>query len=497
MAYVPTFRNDVFLCHAHNDDRPRRKGWVSAFRADLEQSLSDRLGKVKVFMDDELSPDERYRSKLENEVRKSAIFVPILSPSILLSRFCAEEYEWFEDSHRSTTKDTSVSLIFKVVRLPDLKGMIHYWARGIDSVPFYVKERGSDVVLQQNSQAYRDTLEFLAAKIAVRLDSLKSQFDPVFVAYRPNTSLSIEVRKLETALEDQGHQIYPGSIIIDFAQAREPLSAQIGESKYCVFLLGAEYNDQIEDLVQIAEEQNKERIFWIARQDYKRMDDIQRAFVRRLEASGLTLYTGDFFSGFQDFLESLPLHSPGPLNLESGSKNLVLYVISDKKGPKLDRARKVVEQIEKENSQQPEPVSLSPLRPVCPPDGPPSLISSQHEEILSSCDAVLIYWELGDKLWLRETWREIVDRKTDGRAAYRSAAIFSAKTDRERHIVIESLKAEEEVIGRPEPAQENVPAGTDPQPPGLMVENAIPERLFDPAKLRRFLTSLKGQSPSV
>jgi hypothetical protein len=480
MTYVPSVRHDVFICHAHNDDGPRGRGWVSQFKEDVEASLRRRLGpQIDVFMDDELAPDERYRGRLEEDIRSSALFIPIMSPSLILSEFCLDELNWFTESARPPSGNQHASLIFKSVLLPDLGGMYRYWCKGLTNVDFFISNRGVQIALDRTMPEYRAQIEYLSGKIAARLEDLKGQCDPVFLVSISSLQLSNEVRKLEAELRDDGHRVLPGVYIPDFSQARDLLSAQISESKYCVFLLNSEYNQQISELSEIAKEKRKRAVFWISPNDYKGMTHDQTEFVKGIEREGLEVYQNNFATQFYDRLKleaAKSLRQPGTESAQI-SNNVRLYVISNQKGSKQERASQLARQIEYENSLHPQPVILPPLQPVLPPDEPPSEFSRRHAEILNGCDAVLIYSQQqgeGDEKWLRDTWTEIKDRKGDGQAEYRSRAIFIAHPPNEdRAKTVRDLRADEEVIGK-----------------AAATRTLETERQFDEAKLHRFLTGL-------
>jgi hypothetical protein len=486
VTYVPTVHHDVFICHAHNDDSPRGSGWVSTFKKDLETSLRARLGTVDVCMDDELAPDEKYRGKLHDDVKSSALFVPVMSPSLLLSEFCNEELSWFRRSPRPTSSNQHASLVFKVVLLPDLDANYRFWVKGVTDVSFYVRTGNVDRVLRPGASQYTDQIEYLAGRVAGRLQDLRTQFDPVFVAKFSNLSLTDEVKKLEADLFGDGHRLLPGVFIPDFDAARGRLRAWIEESKFCIFILGSEYQVEFEELLAFAQESKKRSVFWIGTKEYEERSSKQGLFINKLQNDGLELYVGNLASRFYDRLKSNPEGSGFPEKTdESRSMNRIrFYVISDSKGPKLEKASQLVEQITNENLAQSTPIRLKPLQPLSPSDSLPSERIRQHEELLSSCDAILVDWVQGDKDWLRNTWREVVDRKTDGRAKYKSAAIFTSEpNNKDRTDVLKNLGAVEDVIGKHNPNYVNPGSNTVSSSPTL-------GRLFDPDKLRRFLASL-------
>jgi hypothetical protein len=491
-TFVPTVRHDVFICHAHGDDNPRGSGWVSLFKKDLENALRARLGFVNVFMDDELSPDDKYRGKLQDAVKGSALFVPVISPSLLLSEFCNEELSWFRRAPRVALGSEHASLVFKVVLLRDLDGNYRYWVRGVTDVSFYLCLQKVDRILKQGTEEYAAQMDYLAGSIAYRLQDLKTKFAAVFVVKFSNLSLGDEIKVLENELQGDGHRLLPGVYIPDFGEARGRLHAWIKDSKFCVFILGSEYQPEITDLLDFARENKKRSVFWIGTKEYEKRSSEQGRFISKLESDGLELHVGNLAHGVYDRLKSDHENAsyPLPANTSRLESKIRLYVISDSKGPRLEKAFQLAEQITKENREQPTPVQLKPFQLVSPSEGLPSEFVRQHEELLSSCDAVLIDWDRGDKYWLRDTWREVLDRKSDGRARYKSAAIFTSKPDDEaRKDVLKDLGAFEDVIGKPNPdlRKGDTSAMRSPTSEG---EGPSTKSLFDPGRLRRFLSSL-------
>lgn len=487
MTYVPKVCHDVFICHAHTDDRPRGKGWVSQFKKDLESNLKDRLGPAAdVFMDDDLSEDERYRPKLREQVQQTALFVPVMSPSLLRSEFCRDEFGWFRSSQRAVSANTYASLIFKAVKLPDLGGIMHYYARGVGEVKFFVEDNDVNVTLVKSDPRYEERIQRLGGSIATRLEDLRSQFAPVFVVYTSNLSLKDEVKRLEAVLFDDGHPVLPGAYIPDLGEAQELLRTQIEEAQYCVFLLGSEYSPELADLAEIASQHEKRSIFWISSSDYKQMTAEQRTFVERIEKEELEFYRGNLASKFYERLKLEPGRTAALLRMEGAASatSIRLYVICDHRKSSDEKTSEVVDRIKIENSKQLTPVTLARFEPLPPPQGQPSEVIRGHQENLGRCDAVFVYWDQGDRKWLRQTWTDIKDRKREGLASYKAAVIFASNpSDADAQALVRELNTDEEekvivedqVIGKVQSA----PAQTTGE-----------KRYFDPSKLHRFLSSL-------
>jgi hypothetical protein len=89
------FRNDVFLSYAHVDDLVDPAGWmwVSKFETDLRNRLEMVSGKsIVTFRDSSrLASFDRIDSRIEDELRNSAVLVAIVSPAYFSSEYCSKE----------------------------------------------------------------------------------------------------------------------------------------------------------------------------------------------------------------------------------------------------------------------------------------------------------------------------------------------------------------------------------------------------------------------
>ncbi|MCB1895069.1 MAG: toll/interleukin-1 receptor domain-containing protein [Zoogloeaceae bacterium] len=102
MAFSNHWRNDVFVSYAHTDNEigPSGVRWVSQFTQYLDTSLKQRLGCgdcLRVFFDKrDLSSNQELASTLD-EVRHSAIFIAITTPSYVNGSWTRRELEAFTE----------------------------------------------------------------------------------------------------------------------------------------------------------------------------------------------------------------------------------------------------------------------------------------------------------------------------------------------------------------------------------------------------------------
>ena len=115
MAFVPGAKNDVFISYAHFDNEGGATGerWVSDFRQRLESALKQRLGcPVDFYFDERSLEGHHVLTEILENVRHSAIFVPILSPSYVNRKWTTDELDAF------VSAEAANRIIFTIERLP-------------------------------------------------------------------------------------------------------------------------------------------------------------------------------------------------------------------------------------------------------------------------------------------------------------------------------------------------------------------------------------------
>jgi hypothetical protein len=101
MAFVPEFKNDVFVSYAHVDDEPMpgaKEGWVTTLIKGLRTGLSQKLGRSDVFelwIDHKLSRNVKITPQIMEMLQQTATLIVILSPGYLASDWCQREADTF------------------------------------------------------------------------------------------------------------------------------------------------------------------------------------------------------------------------------------------------------------------------------------------------------------------------------------------------------------------------------------------------------------------
>jgi hypothetical protein len=91
------FANDVFISYTHEDNGEEAGiHWVARFEAELKARLAQVSGQsIETWRDDRLSGADRFGPAIEEQLLKSAVLVPIVSPSYFTSVWCNTEREKF------------------------------------------------------------------------------------------------------------------------------------------------------------------------------------------------------------------------------------------------------------------------------------------------------------------------------------------------------------------------------------------------------------------
>jgi len=105
MAYVPGYEYDFFVSYASVDNKPASpedRGWVDALVGTLTDELARKLGRREAFtywMDkQDLRGNHEAENHIPEQVKRSAVFLAILSPGYAASTFCKLELDTFVDS---------------------------------------------------------------------------------------------------------------------------------------------------------------------------------------------------------------------------------------------------------------------------------------------------------------------------------------------------------------------------------------------------------------
>jgi len=90
MATVSRYDNEIFISYSHIDNQPfgdPRGGWVDIFHEQLQNFVNVHVGRrTKVWRDKRLTGGEAFSDEIEQQLRRSAILVSVISPGYISIR---------------------------------------------------------------------------------------------------------------------------------------------------------------------------------------------------------------------------------------------------------------------------------------------------------------------------------------------------------------------------------------------------------------------------
>src|SRR5580765_6635266 len=101
MSVVESYSNDIFISYSHIDNESFgdvRAAWVDIFHTQLQQFVDVHIGqRTKVWRGTRLRGAEVFSDEIEQQLRGSAVLVPVVSPGYLQSEWCNRELVGFAE----------------------------------------------------------------------------------------------------------------------------------------------------------------------------------------------------------------------------------------------------------------------------------------------------------------------------------------------------------------------------------------------------------------
>lgn len=189
MSYVPGYDYDFFVSYASVDNRPAPSadcGWVDFFVNILTSELARKLGRPDIFKpwidEQNLRGNHEVNRHIPDQVKRSALFLAILSPGYAASQFCQLELETFLNN----TRGFSVESLFIVEREQVVEGRhtmpepfrqqrkYRFWENDKDNK---ARTLGSPLPLVRNPEdrPYFRLVDDICKDMAEKLDELKNK----------------------------------------------------------------------------------------------------------------------------------------------------------------------------------------------------------------------------------------------------------------------------------------------------------------------------------
>ena len=434
---MTSFKKDLFISYAHIDNQPltpEQKGWISRFHASLEALLSMRLGQAaRIWRDDKLQGNDVFADEIVDQFAQTAVLISVLTPRYLNSEWCTREVREFcarAEQNGGMVVDNKAR-VFKVLKTPvDTQESLPAVVKDILGYEFFTLEDGTPLELdpaygEKFAQDYNRKVGILAWHVAqllkrLQTDSVASDKDAgLQTAAKPTIYLaecSYDRKKtreiLEGDLRRHGYTVLPDQQLprdeTSYAAAVERLLARCQLS---IHLVGTSYgavpdgpgNKSVTVLQnELAVKRSRSgallRVIWLPERTHSEQAS-QQAFIEALNHDAEVQFGADLITGdiealktqIHTTLKKLEEAERTPVAGEAGAGNRakLIYLICNEK----DRKATV------------------PVRKFCRDlgfevaipsfEGDATAVREAHRQLLTTCDAVLLFYGAGDEAWKR------------------------------------------------------------------------------------------------
>ncbi|MEX2272078.1 MAG: hypothetical protein WD690_11425 [Vicinamibacterales bacterium] len=485
------FEGDAFISYAHLDNLELvegRKGWVANLHRALEVRVGQLLGKSPhIWRDPKLQGNDLFGETLIEKLHRVAVLVTVVSPRYVKSEWTIRELKEFYAAaeEQGGIRVGDKARVFKVLKTPvalektppELRMLLGYEFFKVE--PETGKIREFDEIFGPDAQReFLTKLDDLAHDLVALLEQIyagdtalhqpgsgpaavltsaaaiasnpKASRGAVYLA--ETTSDLREPRELlRRDLQQHGYTVLPAQALPLVAEEAETfIRESLARCCMSVHLLGRYYGvvpeGGLTSLTELqhelaaarAEDGTFQRLLW-APQGQQVTDERQVNVIERVRLDPRMHDRADLLeTPFEDLRTTIhewltretKSAKPGDPSLPAGSVPQ-LYVVADQRDVELIHpwADALFEQ------------RVEVIRPWF--DGDESEIRAYHEENLTLCDGVLIFYGAGNELWLQRKLRELQKAPAYGRVKRRpvvGVCLIGARTsEKERFRSHEAL----------------------------------------------------------
>lgn len=443
------FEKDIFISYAHIDNESMvdgDKGWITEFHRSLEIRLSQLLGqKPVIWRDQKLQGNDVFGDEIVDQFENVAIFLSIISPRYVKSEWCTKEVIEFQKASEKNIglRHKNKSRIFKLIKTPvpfedhpeAMKDLLGYEFYKMDPGTGRAKEFGR-MFGQESERDYWVKLDDVAHDIVDLLNAIKDSESTTTTTttniekkerigsdisvYLAETSYDLkELREdIKRDLIEHDFHIYPDRQLSLIApELNEQVSEMLNESKLSIHLIGNSYGivpegtDKSKIVLQneVAAEQSKEkglkRLIWLP-QNITIEDNRQESFIASLKTNSDLQKGAEIFETPLEELkfaiyDRLKEKEKPTADLDQGGADGIekipeIYLICDQKD--LEHIPDIEDYLYDQGFNVTLPVF----------EGDESQVRLDHQENLLNTDAVIIFYGLGNELWMRSKVRELM-----------------------------------------------------------------------------------------
>ena len=445
------FDKQVFISYAHIDNEPlseNQQGWITRFHTSLSAMLGMRLGrKPEIWRDIKLSGNDIFADEILQQFPKTGLLISVLTPRYVESEWCTREVKEFCRTAEGTggVLVDNKSRVIKVVKIPvsDESALPDVMKQAL-GYPFYVfDEQQTPLELdpaygEEFNQKYNLKMAKLAFDIAELIKKIDSQ-SKAGAQVAPGTEkptiyladCSIDRRDdreaINADLRLHGYTVlaevqlptdemtFLGELATILARCR--LSIHIIGNNYGVVPDGPTERSVVFLENELAIEYSKrlglKRIIWVptgTKSDSPRQQEFIDLMLRDPQAQlGADVITGDLeelkaaIHAALKKIETPPPPPPRPAeDAEPGTK--LVYLICD------ERDRKATIPLRKFLKSQGFETNIPAF------EGDAAAVRQSNQDLLSTCDAAVVFYGAGD-----EGWKRSVDAELRKAAGYRTS----------------------------------------------------------------------------
>jgi TIR domain len=434
---MASFKKDLFISYAHIDNQPltpEQKGWISRFHASLEALLSMRLGQAaKIWRDDKLQGNDVFADEIVDQFAQTAVLISVLTPRYLKSDWCTREVREFctrAEQSGGVVVDNKAR-VFKVLKAPvDAQESLPAVVKDVLGYEFFTLEDGAPLELdpaygEKFAQDYNRKVGILAWHVAQLLKKLEAgggaseKSGDAHVTAKATIYLAEcsydrkETREiLEGDLRRHGYTVLPDQQLPrDEAGYVAAVERLLARCQLAVHLVGASYGAvpdgpgqksvavlQNELAVNRSKSGALPRVIWLPEGTHSEQAP-QQAFIEALHHDGEVQFGADLITGDIEALKTQihatlkNLEEPEPKQLAeqavAANRAKLIYLICNEKD------RKATVPVRKFCRDHGFEVAIPSF------EGDATAVREAHQQLLTTCDAVLLFYGAGDEAWKR------------------------------------------------------------------------------------------------
>jgi hypothetical protein len=439
------FEQNVFISFTHIDNQPLTdgdKGWITRFHATLKTLLSMRMGReAKIWRDDKLQGNDVFSDEIIEQLKRSAALVSIVSSRYLQSEWCTREAHLFCESatQNGGLAVASKSRVFKVIKTPvDTQEPLPPPMKEVLGYEFFTLKDGAPLEFdsaygQEYAQLYNQKVAVLAWQVKELLEALagsEPQASPKPAVYLAECSYDRKQARelLDGELKRLGYTVLPDrQLPAEEADYIEVVKGLLARCALSIHLVGETYGavpdgptaksasmHQNELAAACCHNGSLRRLIWLPH-GTRSQQPLQQAFIEALGQDAQAQFGADLIAGDIEELRGAihatlkKIEQPEPQQPErdetpvpTEAEGKLLYLICDEKD------RKAAIPLRKFCAQAGFDVALPAF------EGDAAAIRKTNQQLLASCDAVVLFYGAGD-----ESWKRAIDTELRKMAGYR------------------------------------------------------------------------------